>query len=263
MKYSQLPDAPLPYDPPTPSLRMANLHELECHSIHSWWSDSNSLGATIPLHTFAKPLAKFLHHRQVTALLAKNRNSHLSAELLDLLTIYLESKEISAATKTLILRDLEIRAATEDDANAIVKNGFPALVFLLSSSDPNILGIVCNVFGTLAVWTYLDAEGLSSYPFEMMVHLSMHENPSVRRHSLNVLNRLITLSELAAQAVVHAGIINIATKLLLHSEDRDISEQACDVLNNLARYDSLKVTLAGSIPNYLLIALVEYDHPQS
>jgi hypothetical protein len=50
----------------------------------------NSDGPTIPRHTFVKPVAKFLHRRQVTALLAKHRSSSLSAELLDLLTVYLE-----------------------------------------------------------------------------------------------------------------------------------------------------------------------------
>ncbi|KAJ6500980.1 armadillo-type protein [Mycena sanguinolenta] len=249
--------SPLPHDSHTPPLRMANPHEFECRSIHSWWSDSNSLGATIPLHTFAKPLAKFLHHRQVTALLAKNRDSPLSAELLDLLTVYLESKEISVATKTRILRELEIRAATEDDANIIHKNnGLPTLILLLSSSDPNILGIVCNIFATLAVWTYLDTEGLSSYLFERMVYLLMHENPSVRRHSLNALDRLITLSEEAAQAITNAGILNIATPLLLH-KDPNTLKQTCNILSNLSRYDSCKVTLAGAVQSQLLIALVD------
>ncbi|KAJ7906191.1 hypothetical protein B0H13DRAFT_2021508, partial [Mycena leptocephala] len=33
-------------------------------SVHSWWSDSNPTGATIPLHALAKPLMKRLYHRQ-------------------------------------------------------------------------------------------------------------------------------------------------------------------------------------------------------
>ncbi|KAF7358956.1 hypothetical protein MSAN_01236000 [Mycena sanguinolenta] len=243
---------------------MVNPHELECRSIHSWWSDSNSLGATIPLHTFAKPLARLLHHRQVTALLAKNRDSALSAELLDLFTIYLESKEISVATKIDILRDLEIRAAREEDANIIFKNnGVPTLDFLLSSSDASILEIVCDIFGTLALWTYFDSGSLSAYPFERIVSLSMQENPSVRRCSLNAVNRLIAFSEEAAQAIANAGIISIVTRLLFHSEARDILEQAYDVLNNLARCDSLKETLARSIPYDVLIAAVDSFSPRS
>ncbi|KAJ6500962.1 armadillo-type protein [Mycena sanguinolenta] len=241
---------------------MAKPHEFECHSVHSWWSDSNSLGATIPLHTFAKPLAKFLHNRQVTALLAKSRDSPLSAELLDLLTIYLESKEISVATKIHILHDLEIRAATQDDANIIVKkNGLPTLIFLLSSSDSKILELVCNVFGTLVLWTYPDAEALSSYAFERMIYLSMHENPSIRGYSLNALNRLVALSEAAAQTAASAGIIDITARLLL-SRNRDILEQTYGILNNLARHDTLKVALAESAPYHLLIADIEYEQSQ-
>ncbi|KAJ6500967.1 armadillo-type protein [Mycena sanguinolenta] len=162
---------------------------------------------------------------------------------------------------THILRDLEIRVTTDEDANVIVRNnGLPALIFLLSSSDPNILGIACNVFAALAVWTYLDVEALGSYPFERIVYLSLHENPSVRRHSLNALDRLITLSEEAAQAIANAGILNIATTLLFYEDPSpNTLKQTCDILNNLARYDSLKVTLAKSVRHRFLIAAVEYS----
>ncbi|KAF7358949.1 hypothetical protein MSAN_01235300 [Mycena sanguinolenta] len=59
---------------------------------------------------------------------------------------------------------------------------------------------------------------------------------------------------MAAQAIANAGIMDIAAKLLFRSEDRNIVEQTCNILNNLARYDSLKATLAGSIPHDLLVA---------
>ncbi|KAJ7937540.1 hypothetical protein B0H13DRAFT_1852512 [Mycena leptocephala] len=54
------------------------------------WSDRNPPGATIPLHTLAKPLAKFLHHRQVLGIIAKARSSPLSKDIVDILTCYLE-----------------------------------------------------------------------------------------------------------------------------------------------------------------------------
>ncbi|KAJ6500942.1 hypothetical protein C8R45DRAFT_1092993 [Mycena sanguinolenta] len=166
---------------------------------------------------------------------------------------------VCLATKTPeILRDLEIRAATDDDATTIIKtNGLPTLTLLLSSNDSNILKIACAILGNLAVQPSLEAEILASCPFERIVSLSMHKNPSVRRHSLDALNRLISLSENAARAIANGDIMNIATDLLLHSEAQDILRQTCDVLNNLARYDSLKVILAGSVGHHFLMAAVE------
>lgn len=59
-------------------------------SIHSWWSDSNPGGAAFPLHTLAKPLAKLLHHRAVSSIIAKSRSGPLSKGNLEALTWYLQ-----------------------------------------------------------------------------------------------------------------------------------------------------------------------------
>jgi hypothetical protein len=58
-------------------------------SIRSWWSDSNSLGATIPLHTLSKPLLKYLYHRQALGIIVDSRTP-LSTDKIEVLTTYLE-----------------------------------------------------------------------------------------------------------------------------------------------------------------------------
>ncbi|KAF7354213.1 hypothetical protein MVEN_01109000 [Mycena venus] len=233
---------------------MATYHRVEtCHSIHSRWSDSNSLWATIPLHTFAKPLAKFLHHREVTALLAKSRLLPFSAELLDLLAIYLESHEISSATKVLILRDLNIRAAQEGARVIVEENGLHTLVSLLESTDPDILQASCNVLANLAMWTSFNDTIVKLCPFRRLVSLVMHKNHSVCKRSLYTLSCLALLSEEAAHAVVAAGLTRILDKLFDSVDDVALY----DLVNNLARHDSLKLLIAESVPYRFLTAAVE------
>jgi hypothetical protein len=58
-------------------------------SVHSWWSDSNPPGATIPLHTLAKPLSRLLYHRQALGIIAKRGDDPLSKDIVETLTSYL------------------------------------------------------------------------------------------------------------------------------------------------------------------------------
>ncbi|KAF7290205.1 hypothetical protein MIND_01334000 [Mycena indigotica] len=65
-------------------------------SVHSWWSDANPGGATINLHTVARPLAHALP---------------LSGELVDRYMAFLacDVKTVGVSTKNIILRDLIYR----------------------------------------------------------------------------------------------------------------------------------------------------------
>jgi hypothetical protein len=61
-------------------------------SIFSWWSDNNSLlqySPTINLHAVAKPLIKFMYHRQAKEFIKKNKGNPLSTELLEIYWSYL------------------------------------------------------------------------------------------------------------------------------------------------------------------------------
>ncbi|KAK7033417.1 hypothetical protein R3P38DRAFT_3352554 [Favolaschia claudopus] len=92
-------------------------------SIHSWWSDSNPNlqgPATINLHSAAKPLMRFLHHRQAVDIIKKNRFGPLTDELLDIYASYLPWNFVSTSTKALILSELEERARVPSNAQVIV-----------------------------------------------------------------------------------------------------------------------------------------------
>jgi hypothetical protein len=61
-------------------------------SIFSWWSDSNSLlryGPTINLHAAAKPLMRWMYHRQALDLFRKNEDNRLSTEIVEIYASYL------------------------------------------------------------------------------------------------------------------------------------------------------------------------------
>jgi hypothetical protein len=60
-------------------------------SVHSWWSDSNSIGATISIHAAAKPLIRLMYHRQATNYIEKNRGAALSPQTMDIYARYLAS----------------------------------------------------------------------------------------------------------------------------------------------------------------------------
>jgi hypothetical protein len=54
-------------------------------SVFSWWSNSNPLlnGPTVNLHAAAKPLMKWMHHRQALEIIRQNQGSPLSTATLD------------------------------------------------------------------------------------------------------------------------------------------------------------------------------------
>ncbi|KAJ7879133.1 armadillo-type protein [Mycena leptocephala] len=88
-------------------------------SVHSWWSDSNSIGPTMSIHAAAKPLIRLMYHRQATNFIEKNRGTSLSPQTMDIYSRYLGYKYIGATTKAAILRDLESRVS-EDDADVMI-----------------------------------------------------------------------------------------------------------------------------------------------
>jgi hypothetical protein len=74
----------------TPSSMSPSTRPDTPQSIHSWWSDRNSLlqGPTINLHTLAKPFLKRMHHRQALQLIEKNRGIPLSRDVLETYSSY-------------------------------------------------------------------------------------------------------------------------------------------------------------------------------
>ncbi|KAJ7165372.1 hypothetical protein C8R46DRAFT_306160 [Mycena filopes] len=92
-------------------------------SIYSDWTDSRPPGATISIHALAKPLSKFLYHRQAIGIIENNRGTPLSKETADILTTYLTFKNILPSTRALVLLHFSLRAASSElDAQVIVES---------------------------------------------------------------------------------------------------------------------------------------------
>ena len=58
-------------------------------SVRSWWSDSNAPGPTINLHAAAKPLMRFMYHRQALGFIKENHGHPLSMEAMEIYQSYL------------------------------------------------------------------------------------------------------------------------------------------------------------------------------
>ncbi|KAJ7494147.1 hypothetical protein FB451DRAFT_451519 [Mycena latifolia] len=106
-------------------------------SVLSWWSDSNPGGATINLHAAAKPLMKLMYHRQALGFVKRNRGVALSAETLEIYWSYVSWKYISSSTKIAILKELAIRAASEEDVHVLIHSNmvYTILEFFRSTSS--------------------------------------------------------------------------------------------------------------------------------
>ncbi|KAF7326663.1 Non-specific serine/threonine protein kinase [Mycena venus] len=138
----------------------------------------------------------------------------------------------------------------------IMVNGLPTLVYLLNYGDSEIFEIVCSVLETLAFRISLGAEAVNSFPLERIVSLSLNKNQEVRKQSLHALGCLSGLSEEASRAVMDVGVMDMARNLL-ETGDTDTLEWTCDLLNKLARHDSLKTKVAQSVPYAPIFAAVE------
>ncbi|KAJ7691051.1 armadillo-type protein [Mycena rosella] len=216
-------------------------------SLHSRWSDSNSLGPTIPLHSLAKPLSKVLHRRQVSGIISQERSLPLSSDVLDCLLGYLESKEISTATKLLILHDLNVRARLRTEARTIVQeNAFPVIIRLLDSPKIRIVDATCTLLGTFP----LSQEILDI----LMWSLGDGEIPTTVK--------LLILKDLNIRATWEAQARNMAQENvlvvvigLLHSKERNIVESVCSLLGNLASWKSVNAAIVMLNPCQRLVSL--------
>ncbi|KAF7324168.1 Cytochrome P450 [Mycena kentingensis (nom. inval.)] len=114
---------------PPPSIRSAR----------SWWSDSNSIGATFNLHGLAKPLMGLMYQREVRRLLTAKKFAELFETDIQLLKSYLLFEHTTTETKTEILIHLRWRVSEDGSSRQAVADAFAA-----PRSDCLILRILDN-----------------------------------------------------------------------------------------------------------------------
>ncbi|KAJ7479294.1 armadillo-type protein [Mycena latifolia] len=209
-------------------------------SIHSWWSDSNPPGATIQLHSFAKILEGFMHHRKALRFLSEWEESPLTQDRVDILISYLGWKGVQLSTKIAILQNLILRARSrQNDANILGKrDSSKTFLYLLQSAQSEILGSTCALLAELLVQK-ATADALSEFaPWDDFIRLSKHPQLEVQKPALRALTLAVYWTEQGARAAIDANVLAQAV-LLLDSERPELLSLAYSLLCNIAIHPSL------------------------
>nr|GAT46564.1 predicted protein [Mycena chlorophos] len=104
-------------------------------SIHSWWSDRNTIGPTVSLHAAAKPLVAFMYHRQARRLILGRGSGALMATEMNILATYLSFKYTSSDTKIMVLDTITADLAAHGDADLIISENLVVSGLLLALLD--------------------------------------------------------------------------------------------------------------------------------
>ncbi|KAK7013311.1 hypothetical protein R3P38DRAFT_3581112 [Favolaschia claudopus] len=124
-------------------------HQNSCSSLHSWWSDSNPnlAGPTLNHHALAKPLLKFMYHRQAMDFIKQSRETPLTSETVAILSSYLPLNDVSTSTKISILAELVDRLDMDSNAIYPIMNSplWPHLPHLLESGNTEIWSLASQL----------------------------------------------------------------------------------------------------------------------
>ncbi|KAJ7088071.1 hypothetical protein B0H15DRAFT_842284 [Mycena belliarum] len=163
-------------------------------STHSWWSDANPPGATVSLHTLAKPLLKEMYHRQAMGVIAARGASPFSREWVEMLIPYLTFKDIFAGTRVVVLDCLSSGASMDKEAARTIvdANILPCTPALLQSSDPEVLRLVCNLLENIAAHASLKEEVDNPDTRHRLVSLFSHKSIHVQTAAVEALDRIIS-----------------------------------------------------------------------
>ncbi|KAJ6545300.1 armadillo-type protein [Mycena capillaripes] len=219
-------------------------------SVHSWWSDRNPVGPNLNLHAAAKPLMRFMYHRDASAFIRKHRGTPLSKETMEIYSSYLGYKYISPPTKNAILMVLQTRVKSENEAHVV--------------ADSLVLHLIGELFGSL------DAEGrrrtcrmleglarhgtIAKAVVGQLVSLLRDENPTVLESATQALCRITTSPE-GAQAAVDAKVLECVVKLL-SSPNATVREGTHGILEELVRHENTTSPAVGQ-----LVSLLRDENP--
>ncbi|KAJ6576036.1 armadillo-type protein [Mycena vulgaris] len=232
---------------------------IRTESLHSWWSDSNLPGATIPLHTLAKPLSKFLHRRQLSGIISQGRGRPISTDTLEALMSYLEATEIPSSTKLSILEDLTARAQVEAQAQTMGQGyALGVLVRLLHSPEVKIVESACTLLGNLSLWEDVNATIAVLNPCSHLIYLATRSDAEARKPSSYALS-CISRWEAGVQAMAEANPHELVAQLF-QSDDADDLQRACRMLGGLFRFGT--VSTIANFRTYMRLDSFE-EHPES
>ncbi|KAK7031430.1 armadillo-type protein [Favolaschia claudopus] len=209
--------------------------QLSRMSIFSWWSDRNA-GPTINLHQFAKPLLRFLHHRQALAIIKRNRGSPLSVATLEIYSSYLPWDFVSWSTKAAILSEIADQTlSSEVDAIAVVDSPvFPFLPQMLEADDPGVKSASWRLIGNLAVHESIVSTILGLQVCGKLVLLLRHQDSRVVWAATHALSRLARWLD-GAKSIVDAQAFHCVLELLA-SANPEARKRTCELVGTLASH---------------------------
>ncbi|KAJ7491406.1 armadillo-type protein [Mycena galericulata] len=222
-------------------------------SIYSWWSDSNPglHGPTMNIHTAAKPLMRFMYHRQALDFVKRNQGVGLSTETVEIYSTYLSYKHILPSTKAAVLKELYDRAEVQSDAWAMVESESPILSevpVLLASPDAEVRKWTCWMVGRLAYHESTAPAILRDVSCTSLVSLLRRGDEA----AVYALSRISHWPD-GAQAATDAHVLHYIPRLL-RSANAEVRRWTCWLVGSLASYEPAKPEIFES---HVLIQLFE------
>ncbi|KAJ7289692.1 G-protein alpha subunit-domain-containing protein [Mycena rebaudengoi] len=222
-------------------------------SLLSVWSDSKSPGATISLHVAAKPLIKFMYHRQAHSFIERNHGISLSRESLDIFWSYLTYKYISRKTKLLVLKEFGVRATSEVDRrtlmNFFVENQH-LILELLESVDTQVHRWPSTILENLAPSLIKQCRGIPLSKISLEI-LSRY---------LTYIPQLLALKEFSIRATSDEN--QHLVRELLRSVDTEVHRRISTLLENWGvqelKKEALKIIFLGQSESGKSSAILDF-----
>ncbi|KAJ7705205.1 armadillo-type protein [Mycena metata] len=221
-------------------------------SLHSEWSRS-TLGATISIHAFAKPLMKVMYHRAVVDLIKHQRDIPLSAETMQIYTSYLGWKYVAETTKTLILREIQERTLVEVEAH-VFTDFLVSYEILLDSTNGVVQNWTCRILGRLASRPSTRGAVIAAQPCPKLVTLLSDADAVVVEGACDALLQ-ISCGLDGATAVVKAGALKTVQNLLT-SPRAGVRRWTSKMLAELAFHPSTRGAVVTAQPCPRLVTLL-------
>ncbi|KAJ7476535.1 hypothetical protein FB451DRAFT_1243493 [Mycena latifolia] len=216
-------------------------------SVHSYWSDRNLPGPTINLHAAAKPLMRFMYHRDALEFIRKTRSAQLSSEDMQIYSSYLTYKYVSSSTKTAILTELHARVKSETDPCVVADSLEPHVDDLLASPDAEVRRSMCWVLAALACHEAAVPTVLRGKPCHGLVHLLRDENTEVITMAAQALYTIAKWPD-GAQATVDANVLDYVVDFIEDPLGYLVQTNwSWDMLEQLARPEATANVVMGRL----------------
>ncbi|KAF8207670.1 armadillo-type protein [Mycena galopus ATCC 62051] len=203
---------------------------------------------------------KLMYDQQARGLIKRDRGTPLSTTSLETYASYLTFKHTFSRTRTLILRELDDRATSEEDARSVadfLTSNSLLVAELLAHSDSEVRGWTCMVLGHLAQHKSTMVTVLALDCCVQIVPLLRDQDVRVRWSAIHT---ILTLSRQTdgARAIVSASLLDQLPHLL-GSSDTSARKWACTIVRNVASHQVVPAVLLAIICVRIVSRLSDKD----